>query len=78
MSFLQSVQKAIVFPDPPGASSSQGSGEMAVGTRVEHAKFGVGEIVAIEEWTSDVKLTVDFGAAGRKVLLKKFAKLQIL
>ena len=64
--------------DPPGASSSQGSGEMAVGTRVEHAKFGVGEIVAIEEWTSDVKLTVDFGAAGRKVLLKKFAKLQIL
>ena len=64
--------------DPPGASSSQGSGEIAVGTRVEHAKFGVGEIVAIEEWTSDVKLTVDFGAAGRKVLLKKFAKLQIL
>lgn len=62
----------------PGASSSQGSGEMTVGTRVEHAKFGVGEIVAIEEWTSDVKLTVDFGAAGRKVLLKKFAKLQIL
>ena len=51
---------------------------MAVGPRVEHAKFGVGEIVAIEEWTSDVKLTVDFGAAGRKVLLKKFAKLQIL
>lgn len=44
----------------------------------KHAKFGVGEIVAIEEWTSDVKLTVDFGAAGRKVLLKKFAKLQIL
>ena len=62
----------------PGASSSQGHGEMAVGTRVEHAKFGVGEIVAIEEWTSDVKLTVDFGTAGRKVLLKKFAKLQIL
>ncbi|MFQ8805038.1 MAG: hypothetical protein ACLR8Y_08030 [Alistipes indistinctus] len=28
----------------------------------------MGEIVAIEEWTSDVKLTVDFGAAGRKVL----------
>lgn len=54
------------------------SGEYAVGMRVEHAKFGAGTITAIEEWTSDVKITVDFGPAGSKVLLKKFAKLTIL
>lgn len=54
------------------------SGEYAVGMRVEHAKFGAGVITAIEEWTNDVKLTVDFGPVGTKVLLKKFARLRIL
>ena len=49
-----------------------------VGTRVAHAKFGQGTIIAIEEWSNDIKLTVDFGPAGRKVLLQKFARLQIL
>ena len=46
--------------------------------RVEHAKFGAGVITAIEEWTNDIKLTVDFGPVGTKVLLKKFARLRIL
>lgn len=63
-------------PLRPGSVAS--SGEYAVGMRVEHAKFGVGTIAAIEEWTNDVKLTVDFGPGGTKVLLKKFAKLHIL
>ena len=54
------------------------SGEYTVGMRVEHAKFGAGVITAIEEWSNDVKLTVDFGPVGTKVLLKKFARLRIL
>ena len=62
-----------------GASTSlSASGEYAVGMRVEHAKFGAGVITAIEEWTNDIKLTVDFGPVGTKVLLKKFARLRIL
>ncbi len=63
-------------PTSPGSVAS--SGDYAVGMRVEHGKFGVGTITAIEEWTNDTKLTVDFGPAGTKVLLKKFAKLHIL
>ncbi len=51
---------------------------MTVGTKVKHARFGVGKIIATEKWTNDVKLTVDFGVVGKKVLLKKFAKLQVL
>lgn len=62
----------------PAASTSSNGGALAVGTRVVHAKFGQGTIVAIEEWSNDTKLTVDFGPAGRKVLLQKFARLQIL
>lgn len=54
------------------------SGDYAVGVRVEHPKFGVGTITAVEQWTNDVKITVDFGPAGKKTLLQKFAKLTII
>ncbi len=68
-----------VSTPPSGPSASFATdGEYAVGMRVEHAKFGVGLITAIEEWTNDIKLTVDFGPVGTKVLLKKFARLRIL
>ncbi len=70
---------APVGSPPTGFSAAPAaSGEYAVGMRVEHAKFGAGVITAIEEWTNDVKLTVDFGPVGTKVLLKKFARLRIL
>lgn len=62
----------------PTASTPSSGGALVVGTRVAHAKFGQGTIIAIEEWSNDIKLTVDFGPAGRKVLLQKFARLQIL
>ena len=51
------------------------SGDYAVGQRVEHPKFGVGEIRRIETLASDHKLVVDFGQYGEKTLLAKFAKL---
>ena len=47
----------------------------AVGDRVEHATFGVGVIRRIETLAADYKLVVDFGDAGVKTLLAKFAKL---
>ncbi|MFI3282440.1 MAG: UvrD-helicase domain-containing protein [Rikenellaceae bacterium] len=50
-------------------------GGYRVGDRVEHPKFGVGEVKAIETLVSDHKLTVDFGGYGAKTLLAKFAKL---
>ncbi len=46
-----------------------------VGDRVEHPKFGVGEVIRIETLVSDHKLVVDFGNYGEKTLLAKFAKL---
>ncbi len=51
------------------------AGGYRVGDRVEHPKFGVGEVRAIETLASDHKLTVDFGTYGAKTLLAKFAKL---
>ena len=52
----------------------------AVGMRVEHAKFGRGEITKIEELASDMKITVIFddSTAGRKSLLSRYANLKII
>ncbi len=51
------------------------AGGYAIGDRVEHPKFGVGEVKGIESLATDHKLIVDFGNYGEKTLLAKFAKL---
>ena len=57
----------------------ESAGAYAVGQRVSHARFGRGRIEAIEQLTSDMKITVLFDSPehGRKSLLAKYAKLQI-
>ena len=64
----------------PEHSDTPVSSEYAAGMRVFHAKFGNGTITAVEQGTSDLKLTVKFdaSAAGIKTLLSKFAKLTVL
>lgn len=67
----------------PSAAGSAGGGVAsasgyAVGDRVEHARFGAGVIQRIEQQTNDLKLTVEFGSAGSKTLLARFAKLRKL
>ncbi len=54
--------------------SASGCG-YSVGERVEHPKFGKGEISAIETLVGDHKLVVTFNDFGSKTLLAKFAKL---
>ncbi|MCC7332291.1 MAG: UvrD-helicase domain-containing protein [Flavobacteriales bacterium] len=48
--------------------------ELVSGMRISHEKFGNGVIEELE----DGKATINFDAAGKKVLLLKFAKLTIL
>lgn len=48
-----------------------------VGMKVEHPRFGVGEVVQIEGSSPNTKATVHF-PIGKKQLLLKFAKLRIL
>lgn len=60
------------------SDSVASSGGYSVGMKVEHAKFGCGDITSIEEFAGDIKITVDFGPVGKKVLLQKFAKLRII
>lgn len=51
---------------------------LAVGTRVEHLKFGKGKILKIEGVGADTHAEIDFENGGLKKLLLRFAKLKIL
>ena len=60
------------------ATPAGAAGEFHVGDRVEHPLFGRGEIVMVEAANGDQKLSIDFGTAGRKTLLARYAKLRKL
>ena len=72
------------IPKNPRAISSSSSTSkidlthIIVGARVEHNRFGVGTIVSIEGDDCDAKALVDFDGNGKKNLLLRFAKLDIL
>ncbi|WP_430413080.1 ATP-dependent helicase [Kordia sp.] len=53
-------------------------GDLASGTKVEHTRFGRGEILRIEGVGGDKKAEIKFQVGGIKKLLLRFAKLKIL
>ena len=66
---------------PVSTSSQSPAVELAVlevGARVSHNRFGAGTIVSIEGNGGDAKALIDFDVNGRKNLLLRFAKLDIL
>jgi len=65
----QSVPPKDFVPSDPGL--------IKVGTRVEHPRFGTGEVHALEGADSNIKATVLF-PIGTKQLLLKFAKLRVV
>jgi DNA helicase-2/ATP-dependent DNA helicase PcrA len=51
---------------------------LAIGTKVEHVRFGKGTIAKIEGVGADTKAEINFENGGLKKLLLRFAKLNIL
>jgi len=51
---------------------------LRVGSVVEHEKFGIGEITAIEGVYPEAKASIQFKNSGEKNLLLKYAKLKIV
>ena len=52
--------------------------KLSIGMKVKHDRFGSGEIVGLEGDFPNKKATVDFKGIGKKQLLLKFAKLQLI
>ncbi|TKJ38572.1 ATP-dependent DNA helicase PcrA [candidate division LCP-89 bacterium B3_LCP] len=53
-------------------------GELQIGCRVEHFKFGEGIVIQTEGRDSDLRVLVNFDGLGEKLLLASFAKLKVL
>ena len=74
------VRKKLVKPSQSSGSSIsiEEMNQLMVGTKVSHDRFGKGEITGLEGEIPNRKATVEFQNIGKKQLLLKFAKLQIL
>lgn len=59
-------------------SNSNANNMLKVGNIIKHDRFGVGEVLAIEGDVDSRKATVEFENSGRKQLLLKFARFEIL
>ena len=46
--------------------------------RIEHAKFGKGTIVNVDNSGPDARITVDFDSSDSRTLMLKFAKFAVL
>jgi DNA helicase-2/ATP-dependent DNA helicase PcrA len=66
------------FEARPGSDESGATGPtgLKVGTRVRHAKYGVGLIVKREGEGENAKLTINFPGYGHKKMIEKYAALE--
>ena len=63
----------------PSGKEPAYNGQLQVGMRVNHDRFGEGEVVDIEaNAPNNTKATIEFNKYGKKQLLLKFAKLKII
>ena len=60
------------------SSSSSSSSSLREGCKIEHQRFGIGEVLKLEGSGENAKATVAFTHAGTKQLLLKFAKYTII
>ena len=58
--------------------SKQSIGDLSINARVMHARFGLGTITKLEGEGVNAKATVDFDSSGKKQLLLKYAKLEVV
>lgn len=58
--------------------SKQTIGDLSVGNTIRHERFGVGKVTELTGERESAKATVEFESFGRKQLLLKFAKFEII
>ena len=51
---------------------------LQVGQRIQHERFGVGEVIKVEGSGDNAKATISFLHAGEKQLLLRFARFKVL
>ncbi len=64
--------------EPPAFTNNKNLNDLKEGAFVEHQRFGKGRVIAVEGTFPNTKATIEFETGGKKQLLLKFAKLEIL
>lgn len=59
-------------------SASSAPSPLSVGQTIEHERFGIGTVTAVEGAGENTKATVEFRNAGTKQLLLKFARFKVI
>jgi DNA helicase-2/ATP-dependent DNA helicase PcrA len=75
---LRKLRKLKPSIDQPSASSNLFDNELVVGNKVEHTRFGKGEVLKIEGAGNDKKAEIKFENGAVKKLLLRFAKLNVI
>ena len=60
------------------SNTNTDASDISIGTKVKHARFGIGIVTKIEDVSANSKATINFNNIGEKTLLLKFAKLQVV
>ncbi|MDR1527061.1 MAG: UvrD-helicase domain-containing protein [Dysgonamonadaceae bacterium] len=71
------VNRARTSSSDPAAAAGDAD-RIRPGMTVEHQRFGRGEVIAMEGKGASARVEIQFGEAGRKLLLLKFAQLKIV
>lgn len=71
-------QRRIYRPQAQSAFESDELSGLKSGQRVEHEKFGAGQVMQLDGQGTELKATILFDTVGAKVLLLKYAKLKII
>ena len=75
---LSNGSRQSAAPSRTTAPDAVSGNELTVGATIEHQRFGIGVVEAMEGTGENAKATVTFRNAGTKQLLLKFAKYKIL
>ncbi len=70
---LKRVSSTLVSP-----SSGKPIPEVSVGQRIQHERFGIGEVLKVEGTGDNAKATIRFVNAGEKQLLLRFARFKTI
>ena len=77
-SFSSSLKSASAASSSSSLKPASSSSSLREGCKIEHQRFGVGEVLKLEGSGENAKATVAFTHAGTKQLLLKFAKYTII
>jgi|694.fasta_scaffold50477_5 DNA helicase-2/ATP-dependent DNA helicase PcrA len=75
-------QKKVSIPKPVNQSTTNfeasDTSNLSVGMKVQHERFGYGNVTSLEGATANKIASIDFGTMGQKKIMLNYAKLRII